>query len=301
MERAASDKTLKMGEGGLSIGLILVMSNIDSNLTISRRVGRDTDNFEERKYRNILGINVVARAKNSVLAELHRLIDRQSHAKVSFLNAHCANIAWEDKNLRQCLEKFMVLPDGIGVDLCSRINYGVKFPDNLNGTDFIPALLESLQEKIEVGLLGAKQEVVNRARENLAKSYPRHRFSVISHGYVSQEDQSRILIELELCRPDILLVALGNPAQEKWIARNCEPKHCTLAFGVGALFDFASKQIPRAPRMMRKLRLEWLFRLALEPGRMWRRYIVGNPVFLWRSLMQRYGSGAKGTAADDKR
>ncbi len=79
---------------------------------------------------------------------------------------------------------------------------------------------------------------------------------------------------------------MGVPRQELWIAKNITSSHCTVPMAVGALLDFMSGAIPRAPLIIRRLRLEWLFRLITEPGRLWRRYIVGNPVFLARVLRQ---------------
>ena len=81
---------------------------------------------------------------------------------------------------------------------------------------------------------------------------------------------------------------MGVPRQELWIARNLTKQHCILPIAVGALLDFLSGSVPRAPGWMRTLRLEWLFRLIIEPRRLWRRYIVGNPLFLARVLYQKF-------------
>ena len=91
----------------------------------------------------------------------------------------------------------------------------------------------------------------------------------------------------------MLLVAMGVPRQELWIARHIDERHCTLPIAVGALLDFLSGAVPRAPLWMRRLRLEWLFRLVVEPGRLWRRYVVGNPLFLVRVVRQRLSRGAE--------
>ena len=80
---------------------------------------------------------------------------------------------------------------------------------------------------------------------------------------------------------------MGVPRQELWIARHIDARHCTLPIAVGALLDFLSGTVPRAPLWMRQLRLEWLFRLWVEPGRLWRRYVVGNPLFLLRVIRQK--------------
>ena len=87
---------------------------------------------------------------------------------------------------------------------------------------------------------------------------------------------------------------MGVPRQEQWIAQNLTPDHCIVAMGVGALFDFLSGAVPRAPHWMRRLRLEWIFRLSLEPARMWRRYVVGNPLFLARVVIGKLSGQGQG-------
>jgi alpha-1,3-mannosyltransferase len=84
-----------------------------------------------------------------------------------------------------------------------------------------------------------------------------------------------------------LLVAMGNPLQEEWIARCSTKTGATICIGVGALFDFVSGRVERAPLWVRKLKCEWVFRLIQEPKRMWRRYLIGNLSFLWAMLWDR--------------
>ena len=99
--------------------------------------------------------------------------------------------------------------------------------------------------------------------------------------------ESALLARLEREHPDLLLVAFGNPRQERWIAEKLNARHCSVAAGIGAFFDFLAGEVTRAPLWIRRLRMEWLYRLWLEPGRLWRRYVVGNPIFLLRVLRQR--------------
>jgi alpha-1,3-mannosyltransferase len=91
---------------------------------------------------------------------------------------------------------------------------------------------------------------------------------------------------------DVVLVAMGNPRQEMWLAENLEATGCRLGFAVGALFDFLAGDVSRAPIWMRSTRLEWIYRLLREPGRLWRRYLLGNPIFLLRVFGQ-WWSGAR--------
>jgi exopolysaccharide biosynthesis WecB/TagA/CpsF family protein len=234
--------------------------------------------------RDIGGIGIAVFGQEAALAELDDALTEQRHVKLAFCNAHIVNLAANDRALQGMLSNFLVLADGIGVDVASRLLHGASFPANLNGTDFIPSFLTSQPRRLHVALLGGKPGVAERAAERFAKDYPRHRFTVLGHGYVLAEEEAAMLARLGKDPADLLLVAMGNPLQERFIAEKLGPRHCTVAAGVGALFDFVAGDVTRAPEQMRELRLEWAYRLWLEPRRLWRRYVVGNPIFLLRLL-----------------
>lgn len=247
--------------------------------------------------KTILGISVLAIHWDDAIALLNRLIAERRFTKVSFLNAHNANLAHTDPVFAEALEDFLILPDGVGVDLAAQLLYGQPFPDNLNGTDFVPAFLRASTTPLTVGLLGATRVNAEAASGKLAAIAAQHSFVVIHDGYFSAAQESEIVNRIATLRPDVLLVAMGVPRQELWIARHIDERHCTLPIAVGALLDFLSGSVPRAPLWMRRLRLEWLFRLAVEPGRLWRRYVVGNPLFLWRVVKQKFSRRSVGDAA----
>ena len=243
---------------------------------------------------DILGIPVVRLEWEEALSTMRRMIRDRAFIRISFLNAHNANVAWSDAEFADALKRFLVLPDGVGVDIAARLLYGTAFPANLNGTDFIPARLPPTEDPRPGALLGANHPNAEAAAAAFATIAPQHRYAVIHDGYFSTEDEPAILTEIAALRPDVLLVAMGVPRQEFWIDHHITSNHCTLPFAVGALLDFMSGAVPRAPYWIRRLRLEWLFRLALEPARLWRRYVVGNPLFLARVMRQKL-SGRKPT------
>ena len=244
---------------------------------------------------SVLGLPVASVGWNDAIALLLDLVGERRFTKVTFLNAHNANIACADRIFAEAVKDFLILPDGVGVDIAARILYGAPFPANLNGTDFVPALLQASTRPLSVALLGAAPTVAERAAVRLSEIAPQHRVEVVDDGYFSPEEEAGIVARLAELRPDILLVAMGVPRQELWIARNIDARHCTMPIAVGALLDFLSGTVPRAPLWLRRLRLEWAFRLAFEPQRLWRRYVVGNPLFLWRVLRQKF-RGATNTA-----
>lgn len=240
------------------------------------------------RLKTILGISVLAIGWDEAITLLTRLIDERRFTKVSFLNAHNANLACTDPLFAEALENFLILPDGVGVDMAAKLLYGSPFPSNLNGTDFIPAFLQASSHPLTVALLGTTRVNAEAACARLSTLAVQHKFVVVHDGFFSADEEPAVLERIARLRPDILLVAMGVPRQELWIQRHIDSRYCTLPVAVGALLDFMSGSVPRAPLWLRRLRLEWLFRLWIEPGRLWRRYIVGNPLFLWRVVKQKF-------------
>ena len=129
-----------------------------------------------------------------------------------------------DREYRDALSRHLVLPDGIGVDLASFAMHGKMFPANLNGTDFVPALMTYITTPKRIGLVGARPDVLERARKNFAEHAPWHEFVAIRDGFFKDEDSWSISDEIARHKVDILLVAMGSPKQEKWIDRYIRPE-----------------------------------------------------------------------------
>lgn len=236
---------------------------------------------ELARKKNMFGISVFDLSWASGLSLMAQYAATpDSHVKVSFLNANNVNIMLQDSAYFDVLQHHFVLPDGIGIDMAAKMLDGEAFAANLNGTDFIPALLTYMETPRRIGLIGAKPGVLAGAIASFRKHAPWHQFIPVADGYFDTEELPVILERLAQAEIDILLVAMGTPLQEKWIEQHINQSHARVVFGVGALFDFVSGTVPRAPAWMRKLRCEWIYRLTREPSRLWRRYIVGIPVFL---------------------
>jgi exopolysaccharide biosynthesis WecB/TagA/CpsF family protein len=232
--------------------------------------------------RRLAGLDIWAATYDEVVRALDDAVMQRDHAKIAFCNAHVVNVAFREPRFRQALSACTVLPDGLGVDLASRLIYGEPFPANLNGTDFVPRFLSGHRGALKVRLIGARPGVAERAASTLRSLASRHDIAVVSDGYFDAAGERDILASLAADPADILLVAMGNPRQEIWMTETITASHTRIVLGVGALFDFLAGEVPRAPMIWRRLRLEWAFRLLVEPGRLWRRYLVGNPEFLLR-------------------
>jgi beta-1,4-glucosyltransferase len=184
-----------------------------------------------------------------------------------------------------------IVNDGIGVDIATWIVHRKKFPENLNGTDFIPHFLKHINKKARVFLIGGKPGIAVRAAHVLNSEYG---VNVVGSydGYGQAQDTKKIIGDINIANANVVLIAMGNPAQEKWIMENRGELNAKILIGVGALFDFLAGDKPRAPKLVQKLRLEWFYRLCLEPARLLRRYTLDIAVFL--ALCIRAGKNQQG-------
>lgn len=200
--------------------------------------------------------------------------------KLAFLNADGANLMLSDPEYRGALARQVVLPDGQGVDVASHVIHGSSFPANLNGVDFVPALLTYMEASKRVALLGAEWPVLLRATQKLREHAPWHEFHAVSDACFNHSESATVMAKVRKVAADILLVAMGSPMQEKWIDRHVTPGHARLVISVSNLFDAIAHQTAKTPARVHHLRFAWLFRLIKEPRLGWYRYIVGYPRFL---------------------
>jgi alpha-1,3-mannosyltransferase len=251
------------------------------------------DNICGATKRTILGVPIFVSSASQVIGLLDDRFERHTSTVVAFANAHALNVAAQDESFRSILCKSIVLNDGIGVDFASVVLFGVAFPQNLNGTDFVPYYLENTRRRYRIFLLGSRPGVSQRAGVCLSSRFPQHQIVGSHHGYFTRDETAKINATIKALKPDIILVGMGNPQQELWLANNLEATGASMGFAVGALFDFVAGEARRAPAWMRSMRVEWLYRLHQEPMRLARRYLIGNPLFILRILGQRLsGAGA---------
>ncbi len=220
--------------------------------------------------------------------ELVRLYERDRPALVAYANAHTLNLASRDSGYRAVLRSAdIVLNDGAGLAIAGRL-FGRPFPANLNGSDFNPVILEeAAARRWPVYLLGAAPGVAEEAVRRLSERFPGLQVVGTHDGYLRDDESDDVAREIAKTGAGILMVAMGNPRQETWLNRHLEATGARVGIGVGAFFDFSAGVVPRAPAWMNRLWLEWLYRLIQEPRRMWRRYVLGNPLFLARVLRSR--------------
>ncbi len=217
-------------------------------------------------------------------------------AQVVTPNAQHVVLLEGDPYLRRIYsEAALVVPDGISLVYAARL-LGKPLKGRVTGVDLFHGLCGRAAERgLGVFLLGGRRGAAEEASAQLKSNYPK--LNVVGtccppYGFhLREEGLSAVAQAILEARPDILFVALGAPKQEYWIHEHGTNLGVPLSIGIGGSFEMVSGITRRAPRWLQAAGLEWLFRLALEPRRLWRRYLIGNVQFLAILLRQMIGSG----------
>ncbi len=229
----------------------------------------------------LLGVRFLNTTMDEILTQIASMVKNGAKESIYFINADTLNKAYQKQIFKRILNKTpYVLPDGSGIKIaCNILNTPIK--QNINGTDLFPLLCEmASREGMKLFLYGAKEGVAQQVKQNMLKRYPNLQIVGTIKGFDIHDNE--VINMINHSKADIVLVAKGAPLQEKWIDRHRHKISAPVVMGVGGLFDFYSGNIPRAPIWMREIGVEWIYRLIQEPQRMWRRYIIGNPLFLFR-------------------
>lgn len=243
----------------------------------------------------VLGVWVDRITAEGLHAEVTRLVRRRDGIVLN-VNAHCLNLLYEDQGLRDFFAAAdVVFCDGAGVRLAARM-LGGRLPERITYADWLPRLAALAEERgFSLFFLGARPGVAGEAARRLRRLHPYLKIVGLRHGFFDHRagspENEAVVAEISAARPDVLLLGLGMPLQERWLMEN----HRRLDVGVvltgGAVFDYASGRLRRGPRLLTDNGFEWLARLLVEPRRLWRRYLLGNPQFLARVLAQRWREG----------
>jgi N-acetylglucosaminyldiphosphoundecaprenol N-acetyl-beta-D-mannosaminyltransferase len=240
----------------------------------------------------VLGVGVDALTVEELHAEIGSLVRGRRRGLVLSVNAHCLNLCREDPRLRAFFnDADAVFCDGAGVMLAARI-LGRRVPGRITYADWTWQLAAyAAEEGFSLFFLGGRPGVARAAAERLKERYPGLEISGVRHGYFDHSpgsaENEAVVREINAVAPDILIVGLGMPLQERWLMENAGGLDVGVSLTGGAVFDYVSGEKKRGPRLLTDNGLEWLARLLAEPRRLWRRYLIGNPLFLLRVLRQR--------------
>jgi N-acetylglucosaminyldiphosphoundecaprenol N-acetyl-beta-D-mannosaminyltransferase len=248
--------------------------------------------FSRSKATTILGVSFDAVTTLEALDRIEQMIASRQPHYLATANVDFVVQSRRDLELRRILsDADMVLCDGTPLVWASRW-LGNPLPERVAGADLVPALIERAAEKgYRIFLLGATPRAAQLAVEKLAEKFPALHVASFSPPFkpLLEMDHAEIRRRISAEKPDVLLVAFGCPKQEKWIAMHYRELGVPVCIGVGATVDFLAGYMKRAPRWMQRTGTEWLFRLAQEPRRLFKRYAVDLGVFgfgLLRKLWQ---------------
>ena len=245
--------------------------------------------LKERHTVSFLGVNVDTVDTKELCERTTTFAMSDKQHTVMYVNTDCRLLALKDKSYRKILNGAdLVYADGIGVVWGARL-WGHRLPGRSTGADFIPSFCELFaRHGIKIYLLGGKEGGAKKAATRLIKKVPGLRIVGTQNGYFTPADNKQIIEDIRAASPHILLVGFGAPYQERWIEENAKNLQVPLVWGVGGLFDFLSGSTKRGPKLLLDNGFEWLCRLVVEPGRLWRRYLIGNTKFALYLIWHRF-------------
>lgn len=234
---------------------------------------------------DVLGLPVDRIDRRALLDRVGAAVAARQRLTVAYLNVHVVHQAARHADLAAFLRGCdLVYADGGGVVWASR-HLGDPLPERMTGADWIEDFARrAAREGWRVGWIGGAYGVTAQAARALQTRHPRLRSVWTGHGYPRGDRGDAALIDtLNAAKLDVLLVGMGTPVQERWVAARRDRLDVPVVWCLGATADFVSGRVSRGPRWLFQ-RQEWLARLIVDPLRLWRRYLLGNPRFVWRVL-----------------
>ena len=234
----------------------------------------------------ILGIRITNCTTDELNEYICRVIEHQNKEAILNVNINCMNLAYEQSWLKAFLNATnVVFCDGEGVRLAARL-LGLEIREKITYNRWIWELARVSQHNLYTWyMLGGKESVVRKAVTVLNTLFPRLTILGFHSGYFADcSEVDRIISDINSKRPAILLLGMGMPLQEKWLIDHLSSLEINIALTGGAVFDYISGNTKMTPQMFYTLKLEWFYRFLLEPKRLFKRYIIGNPLFFIRLL-----------------
>ena len=237
----------------------------------------------------LFGIPVGVLTIEQALDMIDQIIMRRDCLQIGVINAAKVVNMHRNPSLRaDVLSSDLILADGAAIVWASRL-LGKPLPERVAGIDLMMGMFRRGNERhYRVYFLGASEEVSRKVVEKVATDYPNLVVAGRHHGYFSEAEEASIIEDIAATSPDILLVAMTSPKKEKFLARAMQRISIPVSHGVGGSFDVLAGKVRRAPAMWQRLGLEWLYRVLQEPGRLWKRYLVTNTLFIWMVIREMF-------------
>jgi N-acetylglucosaminyldiphosphoundecaprenol N-acetyl-beta-D-mannosaminyltransferase len=241
----------------------------------------------------ILGVRIHLVNAQNLINIATRTAQTKQRTLLAYVNAHGMNLAHEQPRLRRFFNDCAqwVFCDGFGVRWGARLA-GQPAPERFTPRDWIDALADACaRHGLSMYLLGSPTDTAQRAADALVARHANLHIAGTHHGFFDKQrnaqENLRVIDHINTSKADVLLVGFGMPMQEYWLEENWPSLHASVGIAVGGLFGLLAGTLWRPPKWMTDHGLEWAGRLMVEPKRLWRRYLIGNPQFLARILRER--------------
>jgi N-acetylglucosaminyldiphosphoundecaprenol N-acetyl-beta-D-mannosaminyltransferase len=243
---------------------------------------------------NILGVQVDVIDTDGLHRAIAQSIHQQRRDVYAYVNINAINIARSDERFQSFLNRaHVVYCDGEGVRLGARI-LGQYLPPRVVLTYWIWELCELLErENFSVFFLGSTAQFVREAVERVHARFPAIRIVGSHHGYFAKHgrESDAVVETVNRAAPNVLIVGFGMPMQEFWIEENFTRLNANVILPAGSMINYTAGRKSMAPQWMANHGMEWLYRFFQEPGRLWKRYLIGNPSFMFRIVLERLWKG----------
>jgi N-acetylglucosaminyldiphosphoundecaprenol N-acetyl-beta-D-mannosaminyltransferase len=235
---------------------------------------------------DILGFLVCKCTYEELLEAIKHAIEKRIVTHIVTANAAMLTTALADGELEKCLsDADIITADGMSVVWAAQF-LGQPLKGRITGIDATWKIIKQAEEcNHTIFLLGAKQSVIESVAQECKMQFPQLRLGGYHNGYFDHDKD--VIESITRCQPDILLVGMGFSLQEKWIHRFKDILHVPVVMGVGGSFDVIAGNVKRAPPWIQAIGMEWSYRLMQEPGRLWKRYLVTNSIFIYKVLAAR--------------
>jgi N-acetylglucosaminyldiphosphoundecaprenol N-acetyl-beta-D-mannosaminyltransferase len=247
----------------------------------TKNIGISNNQNDQIPTRWLFGIPVAAATMQQSIDLCHNVLKRRQKLQIGVINAAKVVAMMRDPHLFQSVTGCdIILADGMSVVVASRF-LKQPLPQRVPGIDLFENLLALGNEHgYSVYFLGATQEVLEEVVRRVKKKYPNLSIAGYHNGYYSEKAEIEIAHKIQGAAPDMLFVAMTSPKKEKFMARWGTIMNVKICHGVGGSFDVMAGKVKRAPKLWQKVGLEWLYRVLQEPGRMWKRYLFTNTMFI---------------------
>lgn len=243
----------------------------------------------------LLGCPIDVLSMEESLRKVDEAIARKEALRHAAVNAAVLVAMKKDPSLRQSVSScHMINADGKSVVWASRF-LGKPLPERVAGPDLMQGLVKLAHAKgYRIYLLGAKDEVVKKVAEVYTHQYGSGILAGYHHGYFGPGDEKEIVAQIANSKAHMLFVAITSPKKELFLEKHAGELKIPFTMGVGGAFDIVAGITKRAPVWMQQSGLEWFYRFMQEPGRMWKRYLVTNSLFIYYVIRERLGFGKPG-------